>query len=109
MAHQGFAHAGDARLYRGRIIRRGREREPPAAQLQQMFRQQTAARDIVARRQIEIAALRKRHEVAVEQHDRNARLAEPFRDAVIGLRFTVGKVERREEHTSHATLDEPTA
>src|SRR6266436_4482397 len=74
-----------------------------------MFREEAAGGDVVNGDEIEIAALRERLEVAVEQHQGHAGLFKSFNYATAGfpgLVLVAGQFERGEEDASDAVLNE---
>ena len=58
--------------------------------------------EIVDGHQVEVAAMWERHQIAVEQHDRQARLLESFHDAPVDRLLPPGQFERGKEHPRNA-------
>jgi len=83
-----------------------REGQLAAAQLQQVLGQPVAAREIVDAHQVELAPRGEVAEVAVQQHDRDARLPQPLRQAEVHLLHPLGELHRREEDAPHLAADE---
>src|SRR5260370_18174459 len=74
-----------------------------------MLGEEAAGGDVVNGDEIEIAALRERLEVAVEQHQRHAGLFKSFNYAAAGfpgLVLVAGQFERGEKHAGDAVLNE---
>ena len=97
--------AGLAGLGGSRGKRAGDKCEAARTELDEMLGKQVAAGEVVDADEVEVATMRERADVAIEEDDRNACITEALRDSPI-RHFVIRRVFKgREEHAAHAVFD----
>jgi Immunoglobulin I-set domain/Glycosyl hydrolases family 32 C terminal len=106
MSDNGFADSGNARIHGGGGKGTSDEKGFPASQLDEMFGNHEAAGHVIQAHQIEVAPPGKFHEIAVQQHDRDARLPQRFREMRVGLLLARLQFRRGEKDAADFSIDE---
>ena len=71
-----------------------------------MFREQAASGQIIDAHEVEVAAVRKGFQIAVEQDDGNTGLGQEFGNSAIDTLLAAGGIEWREEDADDLLFDE---